>query len=141
MINQKDVIRLKVPYPSISDKLALENHMYICATVSENHYEYVKCQTLKPYMLCNPIMHHYCDEHADIRRNPFSHDTRIDCDKIFSSDNLAYQDGLKTYRRPDVCSDLFESIQYELEADGYKIISLNEDETALLNNPLVSVIP
>lgn len=140
MISQKDVIRLKIPYPSVSSNLALSAHMYICADAMENHYEYVKCQTLKPYMLCNSNMQHYLDELADISRNPFSHNTRIDCDKLFTSDKLAYQDGLKTNTRPDVCNDLFVSVRGELEADGYKTISLDKSETALLN-PLVSIIP
>lgn len=62
MINKKDVIRMKVPYPSVSSKLALTSHMYICKTVSGPLREFVKCQTLKPYMLINDVISHYCDE-------------------------------------------------------------------------------
>ena len=62
MIKEKDAVRMKVPYPSVSDKLALSSHMYICKTVNGTLREFVKCQTLKPYMLMNGTMKHYCDE-------------------------------------------------------------------------------
>lgn len=62
MISKKDVIRMRVPYPSVSDQLALTPHMYICKKSQNPEYKFIKCQTLKPYMLINNIMQHYCDE-------------------------------------------------------------------------------
>ena len=75
MIELKDVIRMKIPYPSINARLAANSHMYICRKKEGTYYEYVKCQTLKPYMLYNNIIKHYHDEDADITRNPFVHNT------------------------------------------------------------------
>lgn len=133
MINKKDVIRMKVPYPSVSSKLALTSHMYICKTVSGPLREFVKCQTLKPYMLINDIISHYCDEQPDINRNPFNKTTRIDCDELFVTESVKYDLRLRTDSRPDVCKELYDNVIKELEIDGYKRIKINESELLKLN--------
>lgn len=124
---------MKVPFPSISSGLALQAHMYICGKESDPNYGFIKCQTLKPYMLLNDIMPHYVDEPADISRNPFGRMSRIDCDKLFVTSSVCYDDGLKTTSRPDVCQELFDNVLRELEADGYKTIPLNENNLSALN--------
>lgn len=139
MISAKDVLRLRIPYPSISDKLAISSHMYICKTANATDYEYVKCQTLKPYMLANPIFKHYVDEPADISRNPFQRTTRIDCDKTFSSSGLQYNDKLKTTSRPDICQELYDEIIRELSKDGYDEITMDSNKLMSIN-PLVTKI-
>lgn len=139
MINEKDVVRMKIPYPSVSNKLALSSHMYICKTVNNTLREFVKCQTLKPYMLINGTMKHYCDEQPDITRNPFKRTTRIDCDKLFSTNTVKYDLGLRTDSRTDICQSLYNEVVKELEADGYKNININETELKSLN-PLVTNI-
>lgn len=134
MISEKDVIRMKVPYPSVNGGLALNSHMYICKTVSGSLREFIKCQTLKPYMLLNNVMLHYCDEQPDINRNPFKKVTRIDCDKLFTTNSVKYDLRLKTDLRPDVCEELYDDIIKELETDGYKSIKINESELLRLNS-------
>ena len=134
MINKKDVIRMKVPYPSISDDMALASHMYICRKQLGNDYEYVKCQTLKPYMLINNPMIHYHDEKPDLTRNPFTRVTRIDCDKLFSTCTVTFDDHMKTTNRPDVCDDLFNKMEIELLADGYQNIKVDEVNLKILNS-------
>lgn len=136
MIKEKNVIRMKIPYPSIDSGLAVSSHMYICRTVKDSYYEYVKCQTLKPYMLYGKTMQHFHDEDADISRNPFLHKTRIDCDKIFSSKKVEYDDEMKTQRRPDVCDDVCVKIEKELIADGFDNKEMDEEKLKELN-PLV----
>lgn len=88
MINQRDVIRMRIPYPDINSDLAVMSHMYICKKADGSLYEYVKCQTLKPAMLSGRLLKHFVDENADISRNPFKRATRIDCDKIFYTDSV-----------------------------------------------------
>lgn len=132
MIKAKDVIRMRIPYPGISDKLAVSSHMYICKADSPE-YEYIKCQTLKPYMMTGKIFRHYVDEAADRLRNPFQRMTRIDCDKTFITTGVQYDDGLKTTVRPDVCQELYDDVIAELEADGYDRIVLNADELIRIN--------
>lgn len=134
MINAKDVIRMKVPYPSISDNLAVSAHMYICKGTDGTNYEFVKCQTLKPYMLTRKICNHYVDEKADITRNPFQRTTRIDCDKTFSTSGVRYDERLKTAVRPDVCRELYDDVIKELYADGYDKITVNETELLSINH-------
>ena len=139
MINAKDVIRMKIPYPSINSRLAVAAHMYICKENKNHRYEYIKCQTLKPSMLLGNQMRHYCDENADISRNPFQRATRIDCDKLFITENVEYADGLKTTSRPDICDELYNDILDELHKDGYS--NINIDENTLKNlNPLITPI-
>lgn len=133
MINAKDVVRMKVPYPSISDGMAVASHMYICHRRADKDYEYIKCQTLKPYMFSKNPMVHYYDEQPDISRNPFTRPTRIDCDKLFRTTTVHYNDELKTSNRPDVCEDLFRAVQEELLKDGYSDININEVELKNLN--------
>ncbi len=133
MISRKDVIRMKIPYPSISSGLASTAHMYICRSVNGLDYEYVKCQTLKPYLITQNLMKHFIDENPDINRNPFSRTTRIDCDKTFCTHGVTYDDAMKTTVRPDVCDDLFDSIELELLADGYCAVNLPENELQAIN--------
>lgn len=139
MISEKDVVRMKVPYPSISDGLALSSHMYICKTVNSTIREFVKCQTLKPYMLTNNTMQHYCDEQPDITRNPFRRVTRIDCDKLFATSSVRYDLGLRTDSRTDVCQALYDVVVKELEEDGYTRVGVNETELMSIN-PLITGI-
>lgn len=134
MINRKDVIRIKVPFPDISSALAVNSHMYICQNRSGTEYHFVKCQTLKPYMLQRKTMRHYWDEHPDISRNPFNNATRIDCDKLFQSQNVEYDEHLKTPKRPDVCDDTMANIEAELRQDGFSLIHINESELLQLNS-------
>lgn len=139
MINTKDVLRMKVPYPSISDTLAISSHMYICRTANVPYYEFIKCQTLKPYMIYSGDFNHYVDEPADISRNPFQRTTRIDCDKIFTTSTVVYNDVLKTTTRPDISQELFDEVASELDKDGYDVILLNENELVSIN-PLITKI-
>lgn len=134
MIDRRDVIRMKIPYPGISSKLAMYTHMYICKETDYKAYEYIKCQSLKPYMLVNNTMRHYWDEAPDIERNPFRHTTRIDCDKTFGTETVSYDDELKTTSRPDICKELFDKVLVELEKDGYPRIALDEDELRRINH-------
>lgn len=133
LIREKDVIRMKVPFPTISAGLAVQAHMYICGHDSAPDYGFMKCQTLKPQMLGSAKFRHYIDEPADISRNPFSRTSRIDCDKFFVTESVRYDDGLKTTSRPDVCQDLYDDVKRELAADGYHTININEEELVSLN--------
>ena len=139
MIKEKDVVRMKVPYPSINDGLALSSHMYICKTADSTLREFVKCQTLKPYMLIRGTMKHYCDEQPDILRNPFKHTTRIDCDKLFATNTVKYDLRLRTDARTDICQSLYDEITKELEQDGYTNINMNEAELKGLNPYITSI--
>ncbi len=130
---------MRIPYPGISSDLALAAHMYICKKADGNLHEYVKCQTLKPKMLTGGLLRHFVDEAADIARNPFQRATRIDCDKIFYTDSVQYDDGMKTTARPDVCQSLYDMVIRELDADGYLSIELDGDVLASIN-PMITKI-
>ena len=136
LINSRDVIRMKVPFPNISSNLAMQAHMYICKDSLHPSYGFIKCQTLKPYMLTSSTIIHYVDEVADASRNPFSHTSRIDCDKLFTTSSVSFSDSLKTTIRSDVCYDLFSAVISELMADGYSCISINEPVLVAINSQI-----
>ena len=142
MINAKDVIKMKVPFPSVDSGLAVAAHMYICRSKYETQYEFVKCQSVKPYMLLptynNPIAH-YHDEEVDSARNPFRQTTRIDCEKLFSSKNVTYDDRLKANNPAQVCNDLFKIIQNKLALSQYKVIPMTEEELIRLNTYITNI--
>ena len=140
LINRRDVIRVKMPFPDIASNLAVKSHMYICRQVNQNTFYFVKCQTLKPYMLINSPIGHYWDEKPDIARNPFKNPTRIDCDKEFVTRNVSYSDNLKTTTRPDVCEDVITHIDNELICDGYSSHSIKEDDLLHLNSLVSRVV-
>lgn len=124
---------MKVPFPSISSRLALQSHMYICGKDTAPNYGFIKCQTLKPYMLGSSVFTHYIDEPSDITRNPFGRTSRIDCDKFFVTSSVRYDDGLKTTSRSDVCQELYDEIKRELTSEGYETVPIDEDELVSLN--------
>lgn len=130
---------MRIPYPNIDAKLAVNSHMYICKEVVGNVYKYIKCQTLKPKMLSSTLFKHFVDEDADISRNPFQRTTRIDCDKIFVTDSVQYDDRLKTTTRPDICQELYNTVIGELNADGYATIEMNEDELISINSMITKL--
>lgn len=134
MIKRNDVVRIKMPFPDISSDLALSSHMYICHNAYGTTVQFVKCQTLKPYMLSSSVMKHYWDESPDLNRNPFKRKTRIDCDKTFVTSFVTYDDKLKTTTRPDVCEDVMRHIDSELLCDGYITNYINENELLSLNS-------
>ena len=141
MINKRDVLRIRMPFPNISSQLALQAHMFICHEVSGNKYGFVKCQTLKPYMLTRTLMKHYWDEVPDINRNPFKQTTRIDCDKDFITENIIYDDAMKTTIRPDICVDAMDHIDAELIEDGYASHAMDESEVLSLNSLTQKIKP
>lgn len=137
MINKKNVITIKVPFPNISSSLAANSHMYICISKQGTNCKFVKCQTFKPYMLIKKDLINFIDEHKDIARNPFNNTTRIDCDKIFTTNNVVYDMKLCTSNRSDICDELADSIDQILASTNPTSYQLNEDELISLN-PLIT---
>lgn len=137
LISPKDVIRMKVPFPNMTSGLAVLAHMYICKTVKGQYHEFIKCQTLKPYMLQSrhqvQPMTHFHDEQPDISRNPFSKPTRIDCDKIFASSTSNYSQQMRTTIRPDVSTDLFNLLQAKINQNTIQTIDMDENQLKSLN--------
>lgn len=75
-------------------------------------------------MLTGTLLEHYIDEEANLSRNPFQRTTRIDCDKIFTTKSVQYDDRLKTISRPDICQELYDKVMEELAVDGYAVIEI-----------------
>jgi len=117
LIEEREVVRLKIPYPDIQSDLAKAVHMYICVKKVHSTKRLVKCQSMKlKNIIGGAGISNYIIENADSNRNPFAHTTLIDCDKLFSVDALIPRT-LLTESRPDIAPELFQAILSKL-ADG-----------------------
>ena len=140
LINRKDVITVRVPFPNISSDLAITAHMYICKSKIGTCHEFVKCQSFKPYMLVRRDVVSYIDEDADSTRNPFKQKSRIDCDKILITTGVDYDSALRTSTRPDICDDLANQIDEKMTNNPPNRHYLNEDELVSLNRLITKII-
>lgn len=139
MIEEKDVVTMRIPYPSIDSNLAVSTHMYIC-TKNDDEKKFVKCQTLKPYHLkegSEPLRK--IIEDANIQRNPFKRKTLIDCDKNFAVNGVSIPSDLLATSRRDVCKDLFAQIKRSLSHDGVDTHQLEKDLLLKLNYKMKSI--
>jgi hypothetical protein len=84
-------------------------------------------------MLSSQIIQSYCDEKPDINRNPFKQTTRIDCDKIFRTVNVCYDEKLLTTSRRNICEELFEEIKNKLSYSQAACVQLDEKILVTLN--------
>ncbi|RIL50873.1 hypothetical protein BUY93_06350 [Mammaliicoccus fleurettii] len=80
MINARDVITLKIPFPTINDTLALQAHMYVCYENSDTK-KLIKVQTYKPLLLDK--VNCYIDSDDFLNEHPFKRRSLIDLDKFF----------------------------------------------------------
>lgn len=134
MIKNSDVLRMKIPYPKIDSKLAYQAHMYICYKKEFNDYKFIKCQTLKPYMIGenNPV-NNFIDEFPNENRNPFTKHTRIDCDKLFNTSGVWYSDKLLTSIRRDICKELYDELEFKIKNIDISIVKVIEKDLIMLN--------
>jgi len=139
LIEEKDVVTMRIPYPSIDSGLAVSTHMYIC-TKNSVEKKFVKCQTLKPYhLLKNSEPIRRITEEANIQRNPFKRKTLIDCDKTFVVNGVSIHLDLLTTSRRDVNRDLFSQIKRALSHDGLNTHQLEKDLLLKLNYKMKSI--
>lgn len=102
MISPKDVITLKVPFPTIDDGLAQEAHMYICYENSEVK-KLIKAQSFKP--LLESTISNYIDSNDFLYEHPFRRRTLIDLDKYFLFKDILIPLSLKATNNNGVVSD------------------------------------
>lgn len=130
MIKSRDVITLKLPFPSKNSVLALSAHMYICEKCDQNNYCLIKCQTYKNsfYKLKN-----YVIEHPSQERNPFRHISLIDCDKRFNLKSVSISEDILTKKRRDISSDLFTEIKNKIDEENCVNNSIDRNALISLN--------
>ncbi|WP_436358450.1 hypothetical protein ACR34G_02835 [Mycoplasma sp. 480] len=133
MIKVKDVIKLRIPFPSKISYLARKTHMYICIKKEGMNYEFVKCQTSKAEIINLKIIKNYYEEQVDKNINPFVVETLIDLDKIFITSTVKYDDRMKTEIRSNISDDLLNDLKNKLKKYEPTRILLNEQELKLLN--------
>lgn len=132
MINVKDVITLRVPYPDVTSELAKKSHMYICIETSSPLCRLVKCQSFKPYhSLKNSLPVNRLTEQPNISRNPFQHPTVIDLDKLFSATHALLPESLKA---PRGISDAVLTAIKENIPEAVKIVNLSDSELKSINS-------
>jgi len=134
LIEEKHVVTMKIPFPSISSGLAVSPHMYVCLTKQQYNKKFIKCQSLKPHHLGrNKRPYYRIVENVDINRNPFNRTTLIDCDKQFQVDGVEICTSLLTKKRNDVCDELFMDIRSMINNDVFETNLLNREELKELN--------
>lgn len=137
MIDNKQVITMKIPFPTISEKLATSPHMYICIMKTNDDKKFVKCQTLKPYHLGkNKKPYYKVIEKSDINRNPFKRMTLVDCDKHFLTSGVEICSSLLTKRRKDICDELFNDVNKMSNHSSLKEHQLDRDSLIKLNEKI-----
>lgn len=140
MIDQADVVTMRVPFPQIESSLAVKAHMYVCVQ-NGTHKKFIKCQTFKPLHIAKTKPpYQYLIEPANIKRNPFMNKTTIDCDKAFCLDNVTIDKSLLTKRRKDVCEDLFGEIQEKTEHVAFLEELLDSSHFLYLNKKAQSSV-
>lgn len=136
LIEQRHVVRMRVPFPNVDSTLAVQPHMYICIKNGAQK-EFIKCQTFKPtHLLKNKRPFKYIIESPDINRNPFKDKTTIDCDKSFYINNVIVDRSLLTTRRIDVCEELFNSIILEINHQNFSKSSIDIEPLLSLNTKI-----
>ena len=136
MIEEKDVITLRVPYPDSAGELAKKSHMYICFRVPGPACELIKCQSFKPYhLLSNSLPVRRIVEQPDPNRSPFRHPTVIDLDKLFSATRSLFPDRLKAAQ--GIGDDLFALIQNNVE-EAIERVTLSDAELRAVNPALLT---
>ncbi|PTG11541.1 hypothetical protein BU646_11225 [Staphylococcus chromogenes] len=135
MIKAKDVIRLKMPHPSINCDLALFAHMYICYEIGRSN-KLVKVQTYKP--LLEGVVDNFIDTANYLNQHPFKKRSLIDLDKYFFISDIVFSERLKANNNNGIISDnLFNAISNKtnnLSSCNQEFINKND---LLYINPLV----
>jgi len=137
MIEKKDVITMRIPFPKVDSKLARVAHMYICL---ENKYpkKFLKCQTETPRRVRpNSPPYRYIKAMPDIHHNPFINPTLVDCDKSFVMDyDISINKKSLTLRRRDISEELFCKLEKKIRHDDFEEIVLDANIVALLNDDI-----
>lgn len=133
MIDVKDVVRIKLPFPNSTSGLAMSAHMYICLRRGAEK-TMVKCQTMRPTFLSHPhCPKEHIVEEIDISRNPFQSKTLIDCDKVFLINGVEMDLSLLTTSRKDICDPLFSAISRKIQHPRLQNHVINNTDLLALN--------
>ena len=123
MIDKKDVIRLKIPFPNIDSGLALKSHMYICKKNVNYDKELIKCQTFKPKLIF--LLKNFLKEDPNSLRNPFKNTTIIDLDKVIIP--LELKTDIKSKVSEDLYNDLLSKCKNPdiFQIDNMSFVKIN----------------
>ncbi|MBC6310962.1 hypothetical protein HCJ66_15605 [Listeria sp. FSL L7-1582] len=136
MIEQKDVITMRVPFPDISSDLAIQAHMYLCIEKGANK-SFLSCQTKKPLLMVESMPpFKYVEEAPDLSRNPFKYGTLIACDFSFCFKGIKVDKKMLTNRRRDVCEELFQDVVHKINHPDFSEVPVDEVQLLKLNHRL-----
>lgn len=138
MSNQRNVLRLRIPFSTHNNKLRNKPRPYVCMTNLPN-LRLVKCQTVKISHRNNPnalpinrVIVHPSNE------TPFISPTIMDCDKVFDVLNVSFIDTALLMITPgkpsSVSVRVFDDIQRKLDRADLEIHKLSLNETSRFNN-------
>lgn len=138
MIKLRDVITIKIPFPSLNSGLAVKAHMYICERCHQHDYCLIKCQSFKNNYY---KLHNFIIEPPDENRNPFLHTSLIDCDKRFSLKNVTISEKTLTGKRRNISKELFFDIENKIDEKKCVNKDINREQLNLLNSKVTLYEP
>ncbi len=137
LTKEKDIIRIKVPFPNIEGKLATMAHMYLCIESGVNK-KIVSCQTKKPHLLNkNHPPYKLVEVEAPSASNPFSRPTIIACDYAFSLSKVKIAPSMLTIKRRNISDEIYDKVLIEIAHKEFHIKVINKHELLSIN-PVLS---
>jgi len=132
LIKEADVIKLYLPFPNISEKLAKYRHMY---AVENNRYSLFVIQTAKPYLVRNKILKNYitldCGDDSPVKhRSYLGMDLRFIIENIKISEQAKTKVGLSKLILRKIRSQA-KFVAQEIAINQADVINLNETITVL----------
>lgn len=127
MINLRDVVKIKMPFPDISSELAVTPHMYICCENS-GFDKVVKVQTFKTLLLTK--VNNYLDSDQYVNEHPFNNRSLVDLDKCFNIEKGKLTEKLKVANNNGQISERFHNdiMTNTTNLSTCKVILINTDE-------------
>ncbi|MEM5009235.1 hypothetical protein WKH57_00810 [Niallia taxi] len=136
MINIKDVVTMKLPFPNLSAELANRSHMYICLEEGASKVM-LKCQREKPTNIDVGVPpFRRITETPNLLRNPFVFTTLIDCDKSFLIKDVIIDESLLAKNRRDISDEVHQLILEEFKNNPCHQEIINKEDICSVNRKI-----
>lgn len=112
MINQRDVVTIRIPFPDIASTLAVRSHMHICFQPGIEK-QLLKIQTYKHKHDINMPCKNYIILQSNSYEHPCRNKSIIDLDKLFLVNNIRIPRDLLAER--PISENIYNEIKNKLE--------------------------
>lgn len=130
MISEKDVIKIRIPYPNITDNMAKHAHMYAVETPRLSLFS---IQTAKPFLVEKSIIENYITLECG-NDSPVKHKSYLTMDIRFILENVSVPDELKAENK---LSDSIFTVLKEKSKLVKSDMLLNKQEVLQINKKII----